>query len=246
MSATEIWSSVISLRSAEHAQLGLPAFLDLFNESWAFVVRCEVIARRMIVGLRGVVVSQAKLFLQAFHQHRISDSAKMVEDEVWGQVEVSPESQRQVDIIVNAAVSNPMELLLKSDPSSGSRVNGSAIQGIPPSGRAKQPNAKLLIIEERSYYVVGATLQVMELVVDYLKVIVNISLLTTDTMSKVIEFLKVCLTTGFSFDGCQPLFSSLVFQLPNLPSCPRCRGNALGWIEEHYGQTSRQVFMFGS
>jgi len=60
----------------------------------------------MIVGLRVVVVSQvwvtqvfrvsadslawqAKSFLQAFHQSRINQSAKLVEDEQWGQVDVS-------------------------------------------------------------------------------------------------------------------------------------------------------------
>lgn len=31
-----------------------------FNESWRFVVGCEVICRRMIVGLRGAVVSQVR------------------------------------------------------------------------------------------------------------------------------------------------------------------------------------------
>jgi vacuolar protein sorting-associated protein 54 len=51
-------STIITLRSEQHAALPLPEFLDLFNDSWNFVLKCEVICRRMIVGLRGIIVSQ--------------------------------------------------------------------------------------------------------------------------------------------------------------------------------------------
>jgi len=51
-------STAISARSEQHASLPLPEFLDLFNHSWNFVLKCEIICRRMIIGLRGVVVSQ--------------------------------------------------------------------------------------------------------------------------------------------------------------------------------------------
>ena len=51
-------STAISARSEQHTLLLLPEFLDLFNHSWNFVLKCEVICRRMIIGLRGVVVSQ--------------------------------------------------------------------------------------------------------------------------------------------------------------------------------------------
>jgi hypothetical protein len=53
-------ASIISVRSEEHAALQLPEFLEFFNESWTFVLRCEVICRRMIVGLRGVIVGQVR------------------------------------------------------------------------------------------------------------------------------------------------------------------------------------------
>lgn len=54
-------ATVISLRADQHAVLELADFLVLFNESWGFVVRCEVICRKMIVGLRGVMVSQVRI-----------------------------------------------------------------------------------------------------------------------------------------------------------------------------------------
>lgn len=51
-------AKVISLRAEQHTALGLKDFWILFNASWDFVVKTEVICRRMIVGLRGVIVSQ--------------------------------------------------------------------------------------------------------------------------------------------------------------------------------------------
>lgn len=51
-------AKVISLRGEQHTALDLRDFWTFFNVSWEFVVKTEVICRRMIVGLRGVVVSQ--------------------------------------------------------------------------------------------------------------------------------------------------------------------------------------------
>jgi hypothetical protein len=54
-------SKVISARADQHVKLDFREFLETFNECWNFVVRCEVICRRMIVGLRGAVVSQVQV-----------------------------------------------------------------------------------------------------------------------------------------------------------------------------------------
>lgn len=61
-SATELAHTqaarLLSYRAEVHAGLSLREFVELFNETWEFVVRCEVVCRRMIVGLRGAIVSQ--------------------------------------------------------------------------------------------------------------------------------------------------------------------------------------------
>lgn len=45
-------------RAEQHAHLELHEFVAFFRDSWTFVVKCEVICRKMIVGLRGVAVGQ--------------------------------------------------------------------------------------------------------------------------------------------------------------------------------------------
>ncbi|KAG8923036.1 hypothetical protein FRC00_006703 [Tulasnella sp. 408] len=189
-------SKVMSLRSAQHSQLPLQSFLEIFNLSWSFVVKCEVLTRRMVVGLRGVLVGQAKAWLMTFHSDRTSRLARAVEEEVWGQVEVSGASQRVVDVIVDAAVGNPKELIIitERDPLSETPQTNGAPNGHSDGANGvtspEKPSAKLLKIEERTYFVVAATMEVLELLMDYLKVIVNIPLLTTDAMSRIIEYLK--------------------------------------------------------
>ncbi|KAF8334202.1 Vps54-like protein-domain-containing protein [Cantharellus anzutake] len=173
-------SKVILVRSEQHGVLSMPEFLELFNESWRFVVKCEVLARKMIVGLRGVMVSQAKAFLINLHAARISSSASLVENEVWAQAEVSEVSQHHANLLVDAAVTNPAELVLSHEP---------LPRATPASDHARGP-LKQLMIEGRTYYVVSATLKVIEMLLDYVRVVINLTLLTTDTMSRTIEYLK--------------------------------------------------------
>lgn len=45
-------------RSDIHSRLPLLAFWNTFQESWQFVLDCETVSRKMIVGLRGVIVGQ--------------------------------------------------------------------------------------------------------------------------------------------------------------------------------------------
>lgn len=220
-SATELSNSVaaslISPRSERHASLELPEFMQFFDESWSFVVKCEVICRRMIVGLRGVVVSQvillrvyifraahnyslqAKIFLQTFHQQRLSRSAKLVEDEQWNPAEISPAVQHMTNIIIDSAVHDSAELVLKSSGSSAVPdlpANGAHPPPPEPSSPIPRPTkangtaSKHLHIEERTYYAVSATTASLALLLDYIRLVVNLSILTTDAMSRVIEFMK--------------------------------------------------------
>lgn len=51
---------IVASRGEVHSQLSLFDFYTLFSESWQFVLDCEVICRKMIVGLRGVIVGQVR------------------------------------------------------------------------------------------------------------------------------------------------------------------------------------------
>ncbi|KIK59593.1 hypothetical protein GYMLUDRAFT_74478 [Collybiopsis luxurians FD-317 M1] len=232
-SATELahtqTARLLSHRSEVHAGLSLAEFVELFNETWEFVVRCEVVCRRMIVGLRGAVVSQAKVFLQTFHQSRLTQSAKLVEDEQWAPQDVTLEIQVTTNMIIDSAMKDPAELILRPEALEESRTptsptprssslfsplkgllrtptqNGTASPtqlALPLSitsstsklsnrGTATSTkNSKHLYVETNSFFTVPATSAVLSLLTNYLAVIINLNILTTDTMSRIIEFLK--------------------------------------------------------
>lgn len=134
----------------------------------------------MIVGLRGAIMSQAKTFLQTMHQDRISQSAKLVEEEQWSAADVSTDAQALVNVIIDSAVRDSPELLLSAQ-SPSTQANDS---------KAASGSSKHLVIEDRKYYAVAATLQTLALLIDYIKIITNLSLLTTDSVGRVMEFLK--------------------------------------------------------
>ncbi|KAL7416025.1 hypothetical protein BDY24DRAFT_380828 [Mrakia frigida] len=189
-------SKIIGVRNEQHAALQLGQFLEMFSEAWSFVVACEVICRKMIVGLRGTMVVQAKTFLQTYHSQRVSTSARLVENELWAPEETTPAQQHVVDLLLESAVADPFELVIVSSTSSSSPSNGTPTNPQPSAtngtsnGTTPATNKKHLQIEDRSYFVVGATLGTLELLLDYIKIVINIDLLTTDAMSKIIEFLK--------------------------------------------------------
>ncbi|KAJ3935024.1 MAG: vacuolar protein sorting-associated protein 54 [Lentinula lateritia] len=232
-SATELAhtqaAQLLSSRSEIHAGLSLPEFVELFNDTWKFVVRSEVVCRRMIVGLRGAVVSQAKAFLQTFHQSRLTQSAKLVEDEQWSPQDVSLDIQTTANIIVDAAMKDPPELILPSEAAAPTSSNSKSSSILSPfksllrsssttqngngTGSPSQPavptsitssnsrsssrgtatstkKSKHIYVESNSFFTVPATSSVLSLLTDYLAVIINLGILTTDTMSRIIEFLK--------------------------------------------------------
>ncbi|KAM6500337.1 vacuolar protein sorting-associated protein 54 [Amanita muscaria] len=183
---------VISSRAEQHATLDLSQFLAFFYGCWNFVIECETLCKRMIVGLRGVAVGQAKAFLQVFHQSRLTRSAKLVEDEQWSQTEVSSALQHVIETIMDCAVRDAPELVVRAEgPISDSSGASAPIEKTSNSTQKTQANgAKHLHIEDRNYFLVSATSEVLVLLQDYLCLVINLSLLTTDAMGRVIEFLK--------------------------------------------------------
>ena len=111
------------------------------------------------------------------------------------------------NVLIDSAVRDSPELIIKSEETIFSPLSSPKSETPPTTGvsgfaqsfsaaisrvssNGGSSGSKHLRIEERSYYVVSATADVLILLLDYLRVIVNLSMLTTDAMSRVIEFLK--------------------------------------------------------
>lgn len=169
------------VRAEQHAELSIEEYVEIFNETWSFVVATETLTKRMIASLRGVAAAQTRSFLVSYHGQRLTKSARLVEEETWVQVDVPPATQHAVDLFVEAAVSDPAECFIPPRPKDG--TNGSV------NGAAMAPS-KLVNVEDKSFSVVKATAESLTLLGEYLAVVINLELVVTDVMSRIIEFLK--------------------------------------------------------
>lgn len=180
----QLFSRLLSLRSSNHSSLTLSLFLDVFRPTWEFILTSEGLSRRMVTGLRGQVLNQAKNWLIEFHRRNIEDASRKVEEERWDQKDVDRTSQRNVEFIIDAATNDPDELIVGTDPMSqdaGANRDKDA---------DSEPTSKTLQIEQTSYAVVQASLDTLNILMEYLKVVINLPMMTTETMGRTVEFLK--------------------------------------------------------
>jgi len=125
---------------------------------------------------------QARTFLIAYHGARLTKSAKAVEEEQWTQIDVASSVQHTVDLLVSSATEDSAECFIP--PRHATAANGNANGTL----------AKQLNIEEKGFFIVKATSETLELLADYLKIVINLELVVMDVMSRIIEFLKVSST----------------------------------------------------
>lgn len=128
---------------------------------------------------------QARTFLIAYHSHRLTRSAKLVEEEQWTQIDVTSTMQHAVQLLIQAATDDPGECFVPPKTVNGTAVNGHS------SLSTVTPSAKTLAVEEATFFVVKATAESLELLSEYLAVVINLELVVTDVMARIIEFLKV-------------------------------------------------------
>jgi vacuolar protein sorting-associated protein 54 len=99
----------------------------------------------------------------------------LVEEEQWTQIDVSYPVQHVVNLLIESAVKDPAECFVPTPPAES---NGDASA------------SKTLDIEDKHFFVVKATAESLILLGDYLKIVINLELVVTDVMGRIIEFLK--------------------------------------------------------
>lgn len=126
-----------------------------------------------------------------YHSARLQESAKLVEEEQWAQVEVPASSQHVVDLLVQSAMKDPSEFIIAEEVDDGQKIGG-ANDKETESAQAGL-SSKTLRIEDQTFNTVSATLRSIVLLQDYAKVVVSLDIIVSDTMNRIIEYLKVSL-----------------------------------------------------
>ena len=183
-----IWSAcervtadVISLtRAPPLSQLGRDAFIVYFALVWRSMQQIEAASSQPSVSLRSRVLSQAKTYLSQFHRVRVERAVRSIEDEVWTPVPVSPELQHTVQQLVEIASNDVPTYCVPL-----------TLDGVAPHDAVvESEQQRQLLVGSDSYFVVRASGQVIELLSDYARVIVNMPMFAVEALGWVVEFLK--------------------------------------------------------
>lgn len=119
----------------------------------------------------------------------MQESAKLVEEEQWTQVEVPANAQRVVDSLVRSAMTDPIEYAVGQSPAIAE--DSVHADGTAAGAEQSNPTEKTLKIEDQSFNTVSATLRSVVLLQDYAKLVVSLDVIVTDTMNRIVEYLKV-------------------------------------------------------
>lgn len=176
-----VTANVVSLtRAPPLSQLDWDAFVVYFALLWRSMQQIEAASSQPSVSLRSCALSQAKTYLSQFHRARIERAVRAIENEVWTPVPVSPELQHTVQQLVEAASSDIPTYCVPLT------LDGKA----PTDTLSESEQQRQLLVGSDSYFVVRASGQVIELLSDYARVIVNMPMFAVEALGWVVEFLK--------------------------------------------------------
>lgn len=137
---------------------------------------------------------QARAFLVKYHSARLQESAKLVEEEQWTQVEVPAHAQQVVDLLVRSAMSDPVEYFVRQSPTTAEGDESTDQAPVV----APDTTEKTLKIEDQAFNTVSATLRSVVLLQDYANVVVSLDVIVSDVMNRIVEYLKVSLVAESS------------------------------------------------
>lgn len=170
---------MIRLRKDIEAELSLEEYLAFDGIVWNFINETEVqgnASNNSLFVLPAAASNQLQEFLELFHANYTTQSAKLVEMEVWSQAEVTPAVQHVINMIIRSAVDDIPE----------SSYDLSNCEG---------KNESQLQIETMSFFTVEALNKVLVLLLNYIRIMLQVPHSATEIMTRILEILKVRLSS---------------------------------------------------
>ncbi|ORE06130.1 Vps54-domain-containing protein [Rhizopus microsporus var. microsporus] len=180
---------LIVSRNEQNALLNPTDFYRLSHVLDTFVAQCEVYSGGR--GLRSLITSQQRSFVDHFHMERVKQETQLIENEQWAVSEVPFEFQTIVNQLCEGNVAHLVD----------------------ETGEDKQEKSskKHLVIDGQSFYVVGCTLLILKMFQDYTKCVYNLENIAIDIVQKLIELLKL-----FNSRVCQVILGAGAMQSAGL------------------------------
>ncbi|XP_048586401.1 vacuolar protein sorting-associated protein 54 [Nematostella vectensis] len=171
-------------------------FVNLTRMVEDFVGDCEGMCGRQSHSLRATLLSQAKKFIERFHEERKNKLGLILDNERWKQADVPAEFQALVDSLVDGVRPRGKEPTFAISSSNAQPDRGPA---------------SFLVVNGEKFTVVGTVLLLLKMVVEYCQCVDDTPMLVTDIMNKLFEVLKL-----FNSRTCQLVLGAGALQLVGL------------------------------
>lgn len=175
-------------------------FVCLSRSVEKFVSECEAVCGRHSRVLRTILVTQAKKFVERFHEEKKQKLSLILDNERWKQADVPAEFQTLVDSLVDGVPTSDREILSLPSNKQASSLSSS-----------RKPPASHLVVNGEKFAVAGTLLLVLNMIVEYCHCVDLMPMLAADIMTKLFELMKM-----FNSRTCQLVLGAGALQLVGL------------------------------
>ncbi|EGG15358.1 vacuolar protein sorting 54 family protein [Cavenderia fasciculata] len=189
------FGALIKTRLEINSKLPLTEFVQLNQEITGFIQFLEGLLqnKKKATSLRSMQLTQLKLFLDAFHKHKISHITLILENEEWIPVIVASEFQNIIDNIVNLSLEPSDSPPSSTPPLSSTTDNNNQNNNNNSNNNDNQQETTIredISLSGEKFKIGNTTLMLLKFIDDYLNCIEKIPMLAVDSIPKIAELLN--------------------------------------------------------
>ena len=162
-------AKLLAIRAGINAKLDFASFVALVRSVVSFIVQSEALVGHSCFGLRGPLLSQAKVFLSTLHETRMTKVGFLLEHEPWEPVDV------------------PAHIQSRIPHGSGEGEGDGDGGGGDSSGETSFP---ALTVGDRAFKLCSVTILLFDIIQDYLATVEQLPTLAPDAITKLALLLK--------------------------------------------------------
>ena len=197
-------SKLLSLRAESMGRLTAAEFIAFHFAVDDFVDASEAVCGSSCHSLRSVLRTQAKAFVDAFHADRVAALRLMLESERWTQSKVPASMQAIVSRLTST------DDVVRAGAQARAAHVPFTVAG-DEDGGGGGGEARVLVVGERSFRVVGSLLMVAKRLAEYVTLPAHLPGLAADVIPRVGEYLK-----QFNVMSCRLVMGAQALQIPSL------------------------------
>lgn len=191
---------LLTLRAEQNAQLNLKDFFKVFEMTWRFINVGELMCQRTCIGLRGVLMSQAKAFINNFHMEKMRDLTGVIDNEKWSQAEVPVDFQLMLNRLMGKeTVAATVFPARSTETIADMDMTSALIAGKDEQQRDDEEamdtntassNLTALTMDGVSYVIVTAALIFLKMCNEYILIADQAASLTPEVLNRLVEIFK--------------------------------------------------------